>query len=217
MRNLKALGLTLVAICATSAVTASAAVGNQFHSAAAKSIVTVVSNSTQAFLYETSGRTVECTTVGGSGTFSGQTVSEVTFAPTYSNCKVAGIGMSQAEVSMNGCQYLFTITSTKASGAVHLRCPTIAGVQQQITITVKVFGVSICTYHIGEQTPNEHVDYSNGGVKQITVQPTQTGIVGTKQGSAECGAEKSTSGTYTGPVTVKCEEDGTQTEVACQV
>ncbi len=89
--------------------------------------------------------------------------------------------------------------------------------QHQITITVKVFGVSVCTLHIGEQTPSGVADYANSGFTKVNVQPTQTGIVSTRQGNAECGEPTSTTGSYTGQVQVKGEESGTEKEVAIQV
>jgi len=126
---------------------------------------------------------------------------------------VNGIGGSTAEVKMNECDYKFTIEAGSNTGKAHVEC---AGTSQ-ITITIKVFGIDICTLHIGKQTPGGTTDYENSGTERVTVTPTQTGIVGTRQGSAECGATQSTTGTYTGVVQVKGEETGTQNEKAVQV
>jgi hypothetical protein len=213
MRNLKALGLVLVAVFAMGAIAASAASAAQFHSTATNTTITRSANATQAFQYETAGQTVECSTVGGSGEATSQTTAELTFKPTYSGCVVSGIAFSSAQVSMNNCDYLFTITAGDTQGHVHIGCTE----SSQITITVKVFGVSVCTLHIGKQSPGGTLQYANSGSTKINVNPGVTGISGTRQGSSECGEATSTTGSYTGQVQVKGEETGTQSEKAIQV
>jgi hypothetical protein len=212
MRNLKAFGLAVVAVFVMGAIAASAASANQFHSTATNTTITKSANATQSFTYETGGQTIECSTIGGSGEATVQTTTEITFKPTYSGCVVTGIAFSSLQVSMGNCDYLFTIEASSNSGPVHIKCTS-----GQITMTVKVFGISVCTFHIAEQTPSGGADYSNSGASKVTVQPTQTGIEGTRQGSEECGEATSNTGTYTGQVQVKGEEQGTQNEKAIQV
>ena len=227
MRTLKVFGLALVAVFAMGAIAAASASAalHQFHSGNANTTITVASNATQEFTYETGGEVVKCTTVGGSGEVSGaQTTHEITFKPTYSGCSV-NIPFTSVQIDMNECDYLFTINQKeedpkeegKNSGQVHVKCPTKAGVQQQITITVKLFGGLLCTFHIAEQTPDGVADYANSGTNNVSVTPTQTGIDGTRQGSSECGSATSTTGTYTGQVTVKGEITGQQTATNIQV
>jgi hypothetical protein len=213
MRSFKALGMALLAVFAMSAIAASAASANQFHSSVEKTTLTVASNEDQKFLYESGGKTVKCTGVGGSGEANTATTSTVTFNPTYSGCTVDGIAFSTAQVSFNECDYLFHVDASANEGATDVVCTG----SSQITITVKVFGVSVCTFHIGKQTPSGKSKYANSGAKQVKVQPNQTGITGSKQGGSECGSASSTSGTYTGSVVVKGEKAGTQEEVAVQV
>jgi hypothetical protein len=203
----------LAAVLAMSAITASAAAANEFHAAAAPTTLTVGSNETQKFLYESSGKTVECTAVAGAGGMQTQTKKEVVFEPQYSECTVNGISFSKAEVSMNGCAYQFTIEATKNEGQTHVNC----FASKQITITVKVFGISVCTYHIGKQTPKGNADYVNNGSNSVNVQPTQTGIVATRQGGSDCGALQSQTGTYTGAVQIIGEKPGTQQLIDVQV
>ncbi len=212
MRNLKAFGLALVAVFAMGAIAATAASANSFHSQSTNTTITRAANANQNFQYEAGGQTVVCTTVEGSASTTTQTVSEITFTPTYSGCNIPGIAFSSAQVSMGNCDYLFTIEAGANQGAVHVKCTS-----GQITITVKVFGVSVCTLHIGEQTPGGVADYSNSGAQRVNVQPTQTGITGSRQGNAECGAATSTQGNYNGQVEVKGEETGTQNAKAIQV
>jgi hypothetical protein len=221
MRTLKVFGLALVAVFAMSAVVAAtaSATQHQFHSGSTNTTLTVSSNATQAFTYETGGMVVSCTTVGGSGEVSGvQTTTEVTFKPTYSGC-TAGSFIT-VQVDMNGCDYLLTIDPNKetvSNGPVHIKCPTEGGVQKQITITFKLFGGLLCSFHIPEQTPDGVADYANNGSAQVDVTPTQTGIDATRQGNSECGSATSSTGTYTGRVQVKGEITGQQTATNVQV
>jgi hypothetical protein len=213
MRSFKALGLALIAAFAMSAIAASVASANEFHSSATNTTLTVASNEDQKFLYEKEGKTVKCTKVGGSGTATAQTLKEVTFKPDYQGCTVDGIAFSSAQVSFNECDYTFTIdVAGKNEGKTHVAC---VGTSQ-ITITVKVFGVSVCTFHIGKQTPKGVSDEKQGS-GNIIVEPTETGIVGSRQGGSECGSASSTSGSYTGSVTILGEKTGTQEKVSIQV
>ena len=85
MRNLKHMGLALAAVFAMSAIAASAVSANQFHSKAEPTTLKVGSPETQKFLYETGGKTVECTTVGGSGEMLKTTQEDVVFKPHTRN------------------------------------------------------------------------------------------------------------------------------------
>ncbi len=217
MRNLKALGLVSVAVFAMSAGAAPVASANQFHSTATNTTVTRSANTNQLFEYETGGETVACTTIGGSGQSTHQTATEVTFSPTYSGCSVIGVAFSKVVVDMNGCQYLFTIGASSNSGPVHVKCP--GG--ENIELTVSVFGVLFCIYHIAEQTPTGVADYFNSGSTKVNVTATQTGISATMEpitmGGLACGSQTSTTGSYTGQVQVSGEETGTQNAKNIQV
>jgi hypothetical protein len=213
MRNLKFLGLTLLTMSAIGAGAAPAALANQFHSTATNTTITVWSNFTQEFELEPVGHIVTCQGVGGSAEISAQTVAEVTFKPTYSGCTFTGVFFSTAQVSMGSCSYLFKINLFSNLGPVHIKCSK----NESITITVKVFGTSVCTLHIAEQTPENVATYGNSGSTKVYVSPTLTGIDSTRQGSSECGPASSTTGSYNGEVQVKGEETGTQNEKAIQV
>jgi hypothetical protein len=213
MGNLKHTGVALMAIVALGAIVASVASANSFHfEKSPKTTLTVGANEDQKFLYESGGKTVKCTGIGGDGDAQSETATEFTFKPQYSGCTVDGIAFSSAQVTMNECDYIFTIDATKNTGATHVAC----NGSSQITVTVKVFGVSICSYHIGKQSLAT-TDYANNGSNNINVQPTLTGIVATKQGVSECGSLQSKTGTYTGAVEFKCETTGTVQQMNCQV
>jgi hypothetical protein len=213
MCNPKRLALALVATFAIGAITTSVASANQLHSTATNTTITVWSNFTQEFELEPVGHIVTCQGVGGSAQISAQTVTEVTFKPTYSGCTFTGVFFSTAQVSMGSCSYLFKINALSNLGPVHLKCSK----NESITITVKVFGTSVCTLHIAEQTPENIATYGNSGSTAVYVSPTLTGIDSTRQGSSECGSASSTTGSYNGEVQVKGEETGTLKEKAIQV
>lgn len=213
MRNLKVLGVTLVVILATTAIGGDVAWGNQFHSKSSNTTWTVASNETQKFTYETGGVTIECTTIGGSGFTTKVTVEAVKFTPTYSGCKAAGIGGSSVDTTTNGCSYITTIGATKNQGVTHTDCG-----EKSITYTITVIGFSICTFHVGGLiTPKGESDYSNSEATRITVQRTETGIPATRQGSSECGAASSTTGSLAGRVQYKGDITGQATETGIQV
>jgi hypothetical protein len=213
MRNLKPGGLSLVAVLAVCLLAPSLASANQFHSASINTTQTVASNASFEFQYQTGGVTVVCTTVGGEGQTTSQTVTEVAFKPTFSGCQAKGIFGSVAHDETNGCFYLFTTEASANTGPAHIRCPE----GKQFTITVTVFGVSLCTYHYGEQTPTAPVHYTNVSASEYAVQITPGTIVGTRTGSSECGSEKSTTGSITGKITFKGEITGQQTQTKIQV
>jgi hypothetical protein len=212
MRIFRAIGLTLI-VALAAAILPCAAAANQFHSSVANTTWTVTGNAVQSIQYEP-GVTIECNTMGGSGETTATTTTELTFKPTYSGCVASNIPFSKAEVSMGNCDYLFTIEASSNSGPVHINCTS-----GQITITVKVFGISVCTLHIGEQTPTGVADYFNSGSIKVVATPTLTEMIMTRQGSEECGEEAtSTAGSYLGAqIEWKGEEAGGQNQKAIQV
>lgn len=219
-RNLKVLGLALVAMFAMSAVVASAASADLFHSEVPGATVTVSGEEAQVFTYE-EGAEVSCETIRGEGVLingfvdedGSETGPEVTFAPEYDDCVVPGVG--DATVDFNGCHYLFTEPNNETLGAAHVEC------EGTNTITIEVFlgddpGTPLCDFHIGTQTDLKgHVKYTNiagngSTTREVTLTPTISGIDATKTNTNLfgflCGAASSTNGTYDGDVTVKGEE-----------
>ena len=188
-RTFKVLGLALVAVLALSAVIASAASAAENFVAEEAATVSVSSNETQVFTYTAGGAQVKCT---GTQVSAAVTTSspEVTATPSYSGC--TGPGGITAHVQFNGgCDFLFTI-----NGQVHV-CPG-GG-----TVTIVVTG--LCTYHFSAQTVSV-VTYDNigsGTTKEVKLTPEVTGITATNTNPGFlCGPESSTTGTYSGSVTL---------------
>jgi hypothetical protein len=190
IRNLKALGLALVALCALGAVMASAAsaVTDHFTSPKETTILTGTNEAgtqTLFFSQPEKGAEIPCKVSHYAGTFAGQGVTEVTVHPKYTECEAKGIG--KANVTTSGCDYLLTgATDENAKkeihATVHLECTT----GKSITFEIP----SICTLHYGAQTPTNGVTYTNttetvGGktTKIITANITMTGVTYTKTGN----------------------------------
>ena len=214
MRNLKALGLALVAAFAMSAVVASAASAAEFR--AESTPVTLTGAQEGQDVFETDAGEVECTEATYHGTQSVSPAASVEVAPTYSGC--SALFGTPAEVIPNGCKYRFKITSetsaTTSHGTVDIVCP----VGKEITVTVKgTFGSSThkCTVHIPSQNGIAGITYTSEGTKSgryvmvdvnaNTIKYSQT--AGTGLGACS-NASNTTNGIYIGQSKVTGEVDG---------
>lgn len=209
-RNLKILGLAVVAALALSAVVASGA-SAKHHFAAPNAPTDGTGSQTTQNIFTTSGGEVKCNTATFSGTQGAIRSSSVSVTPAYSGC--TAFGFATTHVKMNGCTYEFTTPTVNLGGGQftgeppHVRCP--AGAQIEITPTF--FG-SVCTVKVPPQTPTSgHVLYQNQGVdatRDVLVTSGVTGIHYTVQpGGTLCGAS-GTNGSYTGSVTLRGYQDG---------
>lgn len=204
IRNLKALGLALVAVLALGAITASSALA-AFEAEGTPVRVTRSANNTQEFTYN-EGVVTKCTTVGGSGEQAISPSEDFRFNPTLSGCTFPAFGAT-AEVSMNGCGYTFTSAMGSTSMSTHIACPE----GQSIDITVKTFGSTLCDLHIAPQTPGGTIAASNvgsGTTREFKISLNVNGISGTRTGSSLCGPATSTTGTYSGEVNLTGETTG---------
>jgi len=231
IRNLKALGLALAAILALSAVSASGV------SAATEPIAKFSCSTYPCSLsgeqpaaekheFVTAAGAVECELA----IFQSSTISEaatgLTVTPTYEECVLhnALTGTTDpATVTMNGCDYKFTIhyhetkkgAGVKAdeySGDVDIVCPA------EKAIEIHVFKAADeehkeatkCTYHIKEQAV-DNIDYKDetSGAIEVTATESPATVKRTVGTFLNCGAENQTA-KYSGKVTasVQLEPDG---------
>jgi hypothetical protein len=218
-RNLKALGIALIAVFAMSVVAASAAQAkfDTLTTFPTKENVFLTSKAlaTQEFIIQGGKAKVKCTEVEletseGKSTNTDKSTS-ITAYPKYNktepSCEVSPFG--NGTVHMNGCYYTFT-SETDASGdaEVHIICP------PEKVIEIK--GPASCTIKVGTQTVRG-VHYTNETTSpgtnetemHIKLEPTVTGISWTSTAAcALVGIKASgTDGTYTGNVTVTADED----------
>jgi hypothetical protein len=210
IRNLKALGLALVAVFAMSAVAASGAQAAHFAWAEG---TTTLNGSAEANAggiqkFTTSVGTFECNSVTASASVSGLTSETVTTnSITYNNSGSADecpASLGTAHISMNGCNYKFhagaTVgeSTTETSGTVDVICPT-------NPIEINVSG--LCLVKVGSQTGLGPVIYKTiaGSPSTVTIEPKVTNITWTSSGL--CGTHGDSKGTYTGNVIVKGENE----------
>jgi hypothetical protein len=196
IRNLKALGLALIALGAFGAIMASgaSAAGERFHCEVEPCTITATSEANHVF---SAGETaVVCTHAEFKGTATVLTEASQEVHPTYSGCTFLG---ESAKVETNNCNYKFGSETVNGHLPVNIVCTG--------TSKIKVV-TSACTLSFGSQTTTGGVTVTNSGSgssRTSTVSST-TGATFSKSGFL-CFAVPGTTGTYTGPTTTTCYED----------
>lgn len=200
--KLKALGLGLLAVLATSAfavMNASATVNGHFTHDASGGHATIIgeeiygSNPKHYLEFQRTeptgtkvGPPIACTEATYHGTVSSATTDSITVTPTYKNCATTDGIWGEVEVTMNGCDYTF-----RSNSAASTHTPT-----ADATVTIDcepgkaiVIDHPNCTITVDPQTPKGGVTYTTitekvGGVDKhaITINVTATHIVGTFHG-----------------------------------
>jgi hypothetical protein len=199
IRNLKVLGITVIAVFATAAVMASAASAAEFHhTGGEENARTMASNAGQGAHVFTAGLigSISCNTATFTGTaFLPSTSPTVEVSPSYSGCTFLGI--SNVEVKMEGCTYEFYVEGPPFKGKVVIKCP--AG--KKINFTA-----SGCKVEVGPQTVNS-ASYTNLENETVKVSSNVTGI--TYTGSLTCPGATGThsDGTYTGSAIATAETE----------
>lgn len=213
IRNLKALGLALVALLAMTAVSASTASADDLTSE--KTPVTLTGKqSGTGDVFTTTAGTVKCKEVIYTAASVVTPTTTVDVTPNYplttaggeQNC--AGFSLP-AEITTSGCVYRLTIGAA-TTGGFDIVCP----VGQEITATVKGGGTTKCTIHIPPQNIAAGVTFSNTGAgttREVDIASNISGTLaykhtaGTGLGACTSG---SASGSYTGSAIVTAESGG---------
>jgi len=192
IRNLKVLGLAVVAVLALTALAASSASAANFVSTDGAAHVTIEGAQEGTHTFETDPGTVHCKKATFSGTTTKSTTPEVTVTPAYSECTLTSIfGNIAVTVSMNECDYLFT-----AGGEVHIVCP--AGK----TISVSGPGCSITVPGPQTVSKNTFTNLGAGTTMDVQVHTEVTGIEYSYSGFT-CGSGSGTkNGKYVGKTTI---------------
>ncbi|HET6997152.1 MAG TPA: hypothetical protein VFI03_01055 [Solirubrobacterales bacterium] len=155
IRNLKALGLAVVAVLAMSAVVASAAQAEANFTASEYPAYVTGEQETGVHEFLGAGTGVTCTGAHFLSHALGGPSPDLTVTAAYTGCKDTTFGLSST-VTMNGCTYTFT-TPTKVAtdhytGKVDLVCP--AGKVVEVH-------VATCTLTISPKTELGTVTYTN--------------------------------------------------------
>jgi len=199
-RNLKVLGLALVAALAMTALVASAAQANNEGKFTATSYPgTLHGEDTGTHVFTAAGGTVNCTNATFTGSFTEASKTQ-TITPEYSGC--TAFGFIGATVTMNGCDYLFHLTGTGAGGAYNSTVDLVCPAGKEITIDA-----GPCMISLPGQTglPGSTFTNSGGTPSDVTNHANVTGITGVlKKENALCffTAGHFTNGTYKGSTTV---------------
>lgn len=185
MRNLKILGLALVAMLAMGALGASAASADELTGEEANLFLTGVNEPEKPDVFVTTVGNTSCKNVAYAiGTVKTPTTT-VTATPTYTNCTSFGF---PATIDTNGCTYTFHVTGGALTvGDVTIVCP--AG--QEIRVTAIGAGTLKCTVSVPAQTLSnatfsDPVTYTNIGEG-----PTRGVTIAVKYGSAAGGLKYS--------------------------
>jgi hypothetical protein len=214
MRNIKILGLALLAMFSMSAVMAVSASADSLKAQAYPAILTGEPDGTFKDVFNTTAGNVSCPepkydiepTLSGPLT----TSDKVLATPTYPHTGCTGFGFP-ATIDHNGCKYEFKILAGTA-GTVNLECTS-----GEITVTAISAGTTKCTVHVKSQTdiPGT-IQYSNlAGGAGITLEANLTGIHYTHTqgtGIGACPSGTGTNGTLTAKgILTADKEDGTST------
>jgi hypothetical protein len=211
-RNLKTLGLALVAVFAMSAVAASSA--SALHFVGGTGIAKVDGTQVGIIVFTVNGTPVECEENTFFGTVAATTTTEQTITPIINKCRFASETYNTT-IDMNGCALIFTISNgANVHNPLHIECPTGAGtithggIANTKLIIATVPG--LCEMTIPEQTPTSGgVTYEAGtsaGKKDVTANVTVSGIHFTTHGLCQLVAGQPTdftwgNMTYTGKIT----------------
>lgn len=221
IRNIKALGLALVAIFAMSAVVASAASAQQGELTSDGPV--------KLDITELAGKENSLSAFGGVTTCTGSVLTgfkynvtpheliasgstTATIIPDYNQatCKVVEGGTThKATVTMNGCDYVLHIGTT-VSGKFPLTADVVCPVGQKISVDVYAFAGSelggvACTITVGSQGPLAGVSaatVAGSSPHDLVAEGTFTGISAEKSGFG-CATESTTTGTFALNVTVE--------------
>jgi hypothetical protein len=188
--RLKILISALSVLIPLSGIATPPAFGDRFKHESSPSTVTVSSTSQPVFT--TTAGTASCKKSGGNGTVSSPETSEVSIAPSFSECTFLGF---PATFHTNECIFTFKITGFfSTTGTVDIQCPP----NKELTITAVAAGTTKCTLHIPPQGNLSSVYYSNLGTGATREVQNELVLSGLRYSHTEgSGLGKCTSGTAT--------------------
>ncbi len=199
-RNLKVLGLTLIAMLAMSAIAANAASADLLYAESTPATLTGSQEGTDELRVHAGA--VKCSTIKYTGTTSAFGTSQISLTPSFSGCTFVGL---VATVNMNGCSYLFhfNFESGNTTGSTDIVCP----FEKEITITAPKLGTAKCIIHIPAQFGLgvwfSGINVGSGTTREVTLKLSYNALSYSQTaGTAETGncatADKTFGGTYEG-------------------
>ena len=152
IRNLKVLGLALVAVLAMGAIAASAASAGSFTSDAA--VTNIVAGQVGEHEFVTNTGVVVCEVAHFTGEQEGETTATVTSSPLYTECEFQGL--FSITVSVNGCDYVFHASSA-TEGTTD-----IAGCNESVPY-IQVGSLATCRVRVQQQNGIGPISYTEVG------------------------------------------------------
>ena len=224
-RNLKALGLALLAIVALSAVVSSVAQANNVTASKYPTVITGIDDQVEhgklvKLVIGNGARSVECTVDTLEATLTAETTA-VTTTPTYDECFANTDTKIPATVTMNGCDYVLEATS-KTTGQATVKCP--EGKQIEVHIYENAAkhaeNKPLCTYDIKAQPalPGVGIETKNVGTATedltLNLQVKEIKTLSTIGSAIVCGIASGTTGnsTLSGSYTATGETDNAAKE-----
>jgi hypothetical protein len=201
IRNLKSLGLALVAVLAMSAVVASAASAAIQYTSNPSPQTATGANTAGKETFTTPGGTVQCNSHFAATVATGST--SLTVTPNYETC--VAFGFLNANVVENGCDYVFRPTARLAEGHYNHQVEVACEAGKAIVITA-----GTCEVQVPAQKELKSVTTTNSAgsvtvvpnVEKITMNVTKDGFGCPFPGLGH------TTGTYHGHVTLTPTEGG---------
>jgi hypothetical protein len=225
IRNLKVLGLAVVAMLAMSALAASTASAS-FSSTDEHTFLTASGSDNSFFVTPNTevDRGFECDEVGFSTNTStilevDKTAEQVTVGPIYSKCQGLNPDGTLFYTEPTGCHFLYTDeTNAQNRAPVHIVCEEDTEEIRTTFTALKFACLKIpgrSTANVGNG-PNQNLTgmaYLNNG-NHIDVSANITGITSTTEGVCQVGEEPAThtNGIYTGSITVSGHDTAGNTE-----
>jgi hypothetical protein len=230
IRNLKTLGLALVAVFAMSAVASSMASAKDLGSHAglftagvaagvqAKIDSEQIAAGGDTFQLVESGLKLTCGTVSAQGTAitAGPSSTYVKLTPTYHNCHVVVAGLTKTvTVTHNECQYTFNATTTTTESTpsglsfdrtvdLHITCPANKHIEIHVYKEKAAELNTECTYTITPQTIlNIPVTNIIGSPNDVVADINSQVQVENDILNAVCGQKANTTATYVGQDTIR--------------
>ena len=208
-RNLKALGLALIAAFAMSAVAASAASAVNHHFTGTSGEALTTESIGEQVFESTTGeeKGYKCKkVVTEKGTVPAGTVTSVPTTPKYEECSTFG-PPGVANVKQEGCEFVFTgnTTTGNPTGGEHANVDIVCPAGKSIII--QATGLKLNCSTVYPQEIKHAVRYENettagNGKTHVRIKATAHGILSKTIGVCAEAPETHTNGSYTGEVTV---------------
>lgn len=204
-RNLRTLGLALVALLALTAVATSTASAKAFEFWSDGGGFTVFKGETEEMVDEKlvfDGGELQCKQAIYEGSQGGEKTAALIVEPLFENCT---FGTLAADVHVNECKFKFDQDNNTENGKFDVETKITCGVGKEITITAEEGATVACTIHIPEQELGtgavftnkvnaENIKHYEVDISLSSIKYSQTAGAGSKKCAT---ADNTNNGTYT--------------------